>query len=346
MRVFEQPTSTRRIAWRWARLSLLGVFLVAALAWAEATCTVCGKAIQGAFLQAGGQTFCSTECYRTTLPTCTVCGKRIEGAHLVRETQHFCSETCFRSTLPTCAVCAQPLRESFRIGNRTYCKVHAEGPRCDACNLPVAKGQTLPDGRVVCSDCRPTLVFEAKQAAPLYARAGQVLALVLGQPLPAAPPLLLVGSDQLPAHGSLDPTVSVRELGRYLRDSQTTTRRNLFGRVVSEETRANRRVLILGGLPPDRFISTAAHELTHDLLAERYPAFEQAPSWAAEGVCQYAAALVCRRLGYGERVAEIEAADDAVYGAGYRYMTTHFGAGGWAQLSRWLDAGAPTAAPR
>jgi hypothetical protein len=52
---------------------------------------------------------------------------------------------------------------------------------------------------------------------------------------------------------------------------------------------------------------------------------------------------VCRRLGYDERIAEIEAADDPVYGAGYRYMMSRFGTAGWAQLSRWLDAGGPAA---
>jgi predicted nucleic acid-binding Zn ribbon protein len=314
--------------------------------WGETTCAVCGKALQGRYLQAEGRVFCSPECFRTTLPTCAVCGKRIEGGHLVHEDRHFCSDACFRSILPTCAICGQPLRESFRVGKRFYCKTHAEGPRCDACALPVGTGGTLADGRVVCSDCRPGLVFTAEQAAPHYARAGQALALVLGQPLPAPPPLELVGRDQLPTHGSLDPAVSVRELGRYLRESETTTTRNLFGRVVQEETRASRKVLILYGLPADRFISTAVHELTHDLLAERYPAFDaKAPGWAAEGVCQYTAALVSRRLGYDERVAEIEAATDPVYGAGYRYLAGRFGAAGWTALSHWLDSTAAAALP-
>lgn len=343
MRRDDIATSVQSTTRRWAWLGALAALLIAPLACAQVTCAACGKAVQGQYLQAGGRTFCSTECYRTTLPTCAVCGKRIEGGHLVHEQQHFCSDACFRSVLPTCVVCGQPLRESFQIGKRTYCKRHAEGPRCDACGLPVDKGLTLADGRVVCDECRPTLVFAAEQATPLYRRAGQTLAVVLGQPLPALPPLELVGRDQMPAHGSLDPTVSVRELGRYLRESETTTNRNLFGKVVSEETRATRKILILSGLKPDRFISTVVHELTHDLLAERYPAFEKAPSWAAEGVCQYTAALVCRRLGYDERIAEIEAADDPVYGAGYRYMMTRFGTAGWAQLSRWLDAGGPAA---
>jgi hypothetical protein len=332
-------------AWRVAGLIACCAAVLAVSAWGQLTCAVCGKAIQGNYLQSGEQAFCSRECYVTTLPACAVCGKRIEGGHLVQGERHFCSEACFRSTLPTCSVCGAPLQEVVRIGGRLYCRKHAEGPRCDACGLPVGKGETLADGRVVCGECRPGLVFEMQQATPLYARAGQTLALVLGQPLPPAPPLELVGRDQLPAHGSLDPAVSVRELGRYLRTARTTTKSNVFGMVLREDTQVTRRVLMLYGLPPDRFICTAVHELTHDLLAERYSSFETAPGWAAEGICQYTAALVCRRLGYAERVAEIETADDPVYGAGYRYMATRFGAAGWTQLSRWLDAGGGSTLP-
>jgi hypothetical protein len=333
------------VARRLARLSVLALLVLVATAWGQAPCAVCGRAIEGDYLQAGGQAYCSRECYRTTLPVCAVCGQRIEGEHLVHEQRHFCSTACFRRVLPTCVVCGQPLVESFRIGGRTYCKTHAAAPRCDACGLPVNQGQTLPDGRLVCDECRPGLVFNARLALPLYIRAGHALCLVSGQPLPLAPPFELVGNNQLPAHGSLDPTVSIRELGRYLRTAETTTTKNVFGLVLRERTTVSRKLLILYGLPADRFISTAVHELTHDLLAERYPAFENAPDWAAEGICQYSAALVCRRLGYAERLKEIEAADDPVYGDGYRYMARRFGVAGWGRLSRWLDSGGFKALP-
>ena len=332
---------------RWAMAA--GV-LVALTAAGAPTCAVCGETVQGRFLQADGKAFCSRECYRTTLPVCAVCDKVIEGAHLVFEGHHFCSEACYKEILPTCAICQQPLQQLFHIQGRTYCKTHAEGPRCDACGMPVGKTKGLPDGRLVCRECRPTLVFDAGLAATLYGRAGQALAVALGQPLPSAPPLLLVGRDKLPVHHGLEDAVSIRELGRYVRESQTTTSRNLFGMALKEETRVTRKILILYGLKPDSFICTAVHELTHDLLAERYPAFSQeAPDWVEEGLCQYTAALVCRRLGYADRVREIETSPDPVYGHGYRYLVRRFGEAGWAQLSRWLDtrgfAGLPAEAP-
>lgn len=320
--------------------------VLSAAAWGQVVCSVCGKAIQGQYLQASGKPFCSRECYRTTLPVCAVCGTTIEGAHLVHDGRHYCSEACFQRILPTCAICTQPLRQSFTIRGRTYCKAHAEGPRCDACGLPVGKGQQLPDGRVVCTECRPGLVFDRRQATELYTRAGTLIAVVTGQPVPPAPALLLAGRDQLPAHSGLDPGVSISELGRYLRETETTTSRNLFGMTLKEETRVSRRIIILYGLTPDRFLSTAVHERTHDLIATRYPAFaEQAPDWAEEGLCQYTAALVCRRLGYAERVREIESADDPVYGDGYRWFVRRFGVDGWGAMSRWLDAGGSGALP-
>jgi len=329
-----------------AFMVVFGLLLTVA-GWAQGVCAVCGKAVQGRYLQAAGRVFCSPECFRKTLPVCAVCGAVLEGHHLVYEGRHYCSEACFQRILPTCTICGQPLQESFTIKGRTYCKAHAEGTRCDACRLPVGRGETLPDGRVLCRDCRAAAVLDIRAAAGLYTRAGALVAGVAGRALPPAPTLALVGRDQLPAHSGLDASVSIRELGRYLRDATTTTSRNVFGKVLKEETRVSRRIIILYGLLPDRFLSTAVHERTHDLIAECYPAFDQqAPAWAEEGLCQYTAALVCRRLGYAERVQEIESADDAVYGDGYRWFVRHFGSDGWTEVRRWLDRGGFAGLPR
>jgi len=327
-------------------------FLAAALLFclpgrSQLACAVCGKAIQGGYLEAAGKAFCSRECFRTTLPVCATCGKRIEGGHLIHDGRHFCSEACFQRILPTCTLCGVPLQQSYTIKARTYCKAHADGPRCDACGLPVGKGYTMGDGRIVCSDCKPGLVFAVETAAPLYAKARETLVGVLGLPLPASPPLELVGSEALPAHPGLDPSIKVRELGRYLRQMETVTHRNLLGVTLREETAANRRVLVLYGLTPGRFMATAAHELTHDLLSERYPMLaEGAPDWLEEGLCQYASVLACRRLGYSECVAEIESSDDPVYGDGYRYVARRFGNDGWRSISTWLEAKGFAGLPR
>lgn len=323
--------------WRWlAAAALLGCLQ----GWSQVACAVCGKAIQGGYLEASGKAFCSRDCFRTTLPVCAVCGQRIEGGHLMHDGRHYCSEACFRRILPTCSLCGASLQQSYTIKDRVYCKGHADGPRCDACGLPVGKGFTMGDGRLVCDECRPGLVFTAEAAAPLYAKARDTLVAVLGQPLPVPPPLELVGSDALPAHRGLDPNARSRELGRYLRKTETVTHRNLLGMTLREETTATRRILVLYGLTPGRFMATAAHELVHDLISERYPTLEgAAPAWLEEGLCQYAAVLLCRRLGYAECAAEIESSDDPIYGEGYRYVARRFGSDGWRSVSAWLDAG-------
>jgi hypothetical protein len=318
--------------------------------WAEVICSACGKGIRGGYLEAEGKAFCSRDCFSTTLPVCAVCAKRIEGGHLVHEGKHYCSQACFQRILPTCVICEAPLQQSYSVNGRTYCKAHAEGPRCDACGLPVGRGYTMGDGRIACRDCKPTLVFTPAEAAPLYVRAREVLGVALGQPLPPLPPLELVGNEALPAHPGLDPSVRVRELGRYLRNEETLTRTNIFGMQLSEKTTVKRRVLVLYGLNPGRFAATVAHELTHDLIAERFPAAgEEAPDWLEEGLCQYAAVLLCRRLGYADCAREIETSDDPVYGDGYRYVAHRFGSDGWGSISRWLDAkgfaGLPERAP-
>lgn len=329
-----------------ARLAALSLLLAALAAWGAGTCDICGRPLPARFLESDGRSFCSQDCYRRTLPVCATCGKAVSGRHLVQGARHYCSDACFERTLPTCALCGKALRESFTIEGRTYCRAHAEGPRCDACSRPVEGGETLADGRVVCAACRPSLVFDRGEAAVLYARARRMLAVALGEPLPPAPPLHMVGLDALPEHRGLDAAVSVRELGRYQRETVTTTTRNLFGHVLKEETAVSRRILMLYGLPADSFLSTVVHELTHDLLAERYPRFdERAPEWAKEGLCQYTAAMVCRRLGCNDVVAEIESAPDEVYGDGYRWWARRFGPAGWDGIRRWLEHGDAAALP-
>lgn len=328
------------------RLALAALFLAALAAWAAGTCDSCGKALPARFLESGGRSFCSQECYRQTLPVCATCGQVVSGRHLIHAGRHYCSTACFERTLPTCVLCGQVLREAFTIEGRLYCRAHAEGPRCDSCGLPVDGGTTLNDGRRVCDGCHPSLVFDDPQAIELYHRSRRLLAVALGEALPPAPPLHLVGREALPEHPGLEASVSIRELGRYQRETVTTTTRNVFGRVLKEETAVTRRILILYGLAVDSFISTAVHELTHDLIAERYPVFEErAPEWAKEGLCQYAAAMVCRRLGSSEVVAEIETATDEIYGDGYRWWARRFGQEGWDAIRRWLEQGDIAALP-
>ncbi|MBN2448834.1 MAG: hypothetical protein JXR77_00510 [Lentisphaeria bacterium] len=326
----------RRCSAAWV---LVALFLMACAYAAEVRCSVCGKGIRGRYLQADGQAFCSRECYRRTLPVCAVCGSVIEGKHLRHDGKTYCSDRCFEQTLPKCSICGQPMRQSVTINGRMYCPAHAELPRCTACGLPVAESLRLPDGRLVCPECHPHLVFETADAEKLYYRAAAVLRRIVGRDLPLLPPLELAGQDLLPVHQGLDPGTSVHEQGRYVREVETTAVK-FFGRTLREDRRVSRRIVMLYGLSESAFLGTAAHELAHNLISEWYPRFDrEAPDWAEEGVCQYVAALVCRRLGLEDRLKEIEAAPDPVYGGGYRSLRKLFGPDDWQALANWLEAG-------
>lgn len=314
----------------------VATLLVPALCAAE-SCSVCGQQLRGEFLKMGNASFCSRKCYLSTRPTCAVCGKVIAGSHLSQDNRHFCSESCFNNILPTCAICGQRLTNTFSIKGNTYCQKHVNEQRCNACGLPVGNGAKLADGRIVCAKCRPGLIFALQKAEAIYAKARATISSLTGKTMPPAPPLELVGRDELASAARRDSAATTRETGKYIRNMKITKTSNQFGMVLRVETNVTQKILILYGLTQEHFASTAAHELTHNLVAERFQDFnESAPDWACEGLSQYMAALVCQRLGYHERIKAIEKEDDEVYGAGYRWFASRFGSNNWSRVNRWL----------
>ena len=321
-----------------AGMGMIALVLCCAFsAWGETMhCAMCGKAIHGEALRVGERFYCSRTCYRKSLPRCCVCGKPIEGRYLLHNGKRYCSKTCFESILPKCTICHKPLEQCYRIAGKPYCKRHAEGPRCEACGLPVDPGILLPDGRRICAACRPHLVLTAARAEKLYLKAAATLRHIVGEDLPLIPPLHLVGCNELPPHADLVSSPGTHEQGRYVRHVETTTV-SVLGIDIREQQTVQKDIFILYGLTRARFLSTAAHELMHDIISEQYPAFDVgAPDWAEEGVCQYAAALLCRQLGFADRLAEIETAGDPIYGGGYRYVAHTFGENNWPAVARWM----------
>ena len=320
------------------RLGLL-LMLLSALQAAAATCSVCGKQITGQYFKTqNGDLFCSRECLRKTLPVCAACGRRIEGPHLVHDGKPFCSEACFETILPTCEICGKPCRKVIKIDGHSFCEKHGSGERCHHCGLPFGQGVELPDGRLVCNACKPKLVFSAKEAQRLYQTARQDVRRITGFTLEHVPPMELVGTDQLPEHQGLSAAISVREYGRYHRSTTTVTKSYLFGLVSRSNTVASARIVLLYGLSSDHLTATAAHELTHHLIAEAFPrTANHAPPWLKEGLCQYVAAQLCIRNDYRTVLKSIEQAPDAVYGEGYRYIKRKFGHGNWRSIAAWLQ---------
>lgn len=117
-----------------------------------------------------------------------------------------------------------------------------------------------------------------------------------------------------------------------------TTTKPLFGKPHEAVTRVEEDIFILTGLDNEQFLSTACHELTHDLIAEQFPKIaEEAPDWVEEGLCQYVAAAVCLLNGHFDELNRIESAKDPEYGDGYRFFKNAFGDTDWEEAVEWMQ---------
>lgn len=324
------------------------VFLPVTLA-AAATCAVCGAEITGRYVTSQGRAFCSRRCYETTLPRCAHCRRRISGKHTIAEGKRFCSQRCLESILPRCERCGKATQATTAIKGHVYCRTCGHGTRCDSCSLPFREGVRLADGRALCAGCKRDGVFGRQAALPLYRRARAELRDLTGRHAEAIPTLRLVNQRELRTVAKLSYVEGGSMRGYYDRETTTRTSRNGLGQVVGQEREVSRAVLILSGLLPDEFLATAVHELTHDWLADYCPQVKQGPTWLEEGLCQFAAAEVCRKHGLKDALASIANSNDAVYGDGYRYVAVAAKAqgrpGGWRGAMEWLAGVDPKRLP-
>ena len=332
---------------------LAGLFVLLAVlpVWGEMVrCATCGRRITGKYVRVEEKAYCSSRCLEQSLPRCATCGKRVQGPHPVLEDKHYCSRRCMESAMPACDLCGTPLYSGFTVGDHRYCERCAKLPRCDRCGLPFREGMALGDGRRICGDCNRGLIFTAKQADTPYMIARHELFRVTSYRSPSVPTLSVVGLDQLRKLGNWQGDPNMVQRGIYRREVTVTRITGLFGRSRETVDRIKEDVFILSGLSRPEFIATAVHELTHDLLNEKYPEIaEKAPNWVEEGLCQYVSASACLLNGYFEELDKIEKAPDAEYGDGYRYFWDKFGDADWEEVAEWLDgvkvSSLPAAAP-
>ena len=321
-----------------AFLALLSTGLAAAT-----RCATCGNAIRGRYIKAEGKAYCSQKCYQASLPACATCGKPITGRYLKHEKKNFCSQACLDAVLPKCTVCGEAVQNYVLIGDHVYCERDAAAPRCDACGLPMTKGDELPDKRRLCERCSGRVVLDPKAAKSIYRRARREVEALTGYSFKGLPKLKLVGREKMPTARKGTPLRDVQERGYYLREEQIDTYRNGRGRVLRTETKVTETIHILYGLTPDELLCTAGHEFTHALQARSLPELHaKAPEWLKEGICQYIAAAIARRHHYAEELEDIEKSTHPAYGRGYRYLKKRFGKNNWKGLSTWLrnvDAG-------
>ena len=127
-------------------------------------------------------------------------------------------------------------------------------------------------------------------------------------------------------------------------------KQGLLGSWKEIPSQAQETIYLVDHLSDTAFRVAATHELMHDLIHESFLRLKEAPLWVHEGLCQQAAAELCRRRNYADALHGIEENPDPNYGDGYRYIKRVSGFQGWYPLRKWMetvDVGAlPEAAPK
>jgi len=281
-----------------------------------------------------------------------VCQKVIRGKYSEADGNIFCGAACFQTTLPKCELCKGPIEKGFTITRHQYCESCVEKqPTCFSCGLPGAYPTRLKDGREICNSCMRWAVKTQDMAEKHYERARRQLEAWTTLKLETVPALVLVDKKEMERHSKnlrkSDSPVSIR--GLYSRQTMMS-KRGLFGAWKAEPSLDQERIYIVDHLSDEVFRVAATHELMHDLIHEHFPRLADAPLWVNEGICQQAAAELCRRRNYTDTLHGIENCPDPDYGDGFRYIKKVSGFQGWYALRNWMESvdvdALPEAAPK
>ncbi|MCK4564644.1 MAG: hypothetical protein KAU94_08215 [Verrucomicrobia bacterium] len=315
-------------------------------------CDVCGKQLSRQAWIYGDKTLCSQECGNQLRPKCSVCKKTIREKYTKAEGRIFCSTACFHTTLPKCEICKKPVETGFTITRHHYCEECVKKqPTCFSCGLPAAHPTRLKDGREICIGCMRWAVTTQEVAQKHYDRARRQLEAWTSLKHASVPELVLVDRTKMDELSNTirksDSPVSVR--GLYSRQT-TVAKRGLFGIWKKAPEPDREKIYLVDHLTDEVFRVAATHELMHDLIHEHFPRLEKAPPWVHEGICQQAAAELCRRRNYVDTLYHIEECTDPDYGDGFRYLKKVSGFQGWPALRRWMETvdvdALPEAAPK
>ncbi|MEB3298162.1 MAG: protein DA1 [Candidatus Sericytochromatia bacterium] len=269
--------------------------------------------------------------------TCGVCGRSIEGRYLQNQQGNF-HPACYADKLaPRCAICSQAVMGTSRV-DRWGFHAHAEHGRgihqCAYCGRIIGQGSTgggvtYTDGRLVCNLCRRTAVDTPEAGVKIMKRVRDRIAqwgLMLDSPL-------------IPLALGMRPWLQhIQRQGSYAFGGETVglTRAVVRQRVRGAEVldrQVDLSVFALAGLPEDVFASVMGHELMHAWghLAgsqRRQPQLE-------EGAARYVEALILAETGTPEstkRLEMIQYDDDPTYGAGFRRVRRFVEMRGWPAL--------------
>lgn len=267
-------------------------------------CATCGKLIQGTYWRAsdGKRVFCDS-CYNT-LPRCSLCSLPIGNSPLdanipLVHGKRIC-HNCYM-TAPRCRGCGDPivgLAYTYEGETGRFCSTCQAGPHCSACGLPLGDGGwELPDGRFACDTCNRTAVSSLSEAKSLMRKVQSLLNRELGITIRNNYDFQLVKKD--------NPDLQIT----------SPVKNNELGLFVMENGKFS--IYILGGLPRELFVETAAHELAHAWQAENCPLNQ--PPLIREGFAQWVAARILVNQRYDKTLLALARRKD-VYGDGYRHF--------------------------
>ena len=211
-------------------------------------------------------------------------------------------------------------------------------PTCFSCGLPAAYPTPLEDGRDICNGCMRWAVKDQEMAQRHYDRARRQLEAWTSLKHTSVPELVLIDKTEMDRLSEKlrksDSPVSVR--GLYSRQTMMT-KKGLFGAWKKAPELDREKIYVVDHLHDEVFRVAATHELMHDLIHEHFPRLKDAPLWVHEGICQQAAAELCRRRNYMDTLHGIEECPDPDYGDGFRYIKKVSGFQGWEALRRWME---------
>jgi len=302
-------------------------------------CEACAGRLPRQSWMYNGRMCCSQTCIDQLRPRCSVCGNVIRGDYRKADGKVYCGKACFLTTLPKCKICKSPIEKGFTVTRHHYCaRCMEKQPTCFSCGLPAEHPTQLKDGREICNSCMRWAVKDQDMAQKHYDRARRQLEAWTSLRLETVPKLALVDKIEMQRLSKKlrksDSPVSAR--GLYSRQTMMA-KRGLFGAWKAAPELDQEKIYIVDHLTDEVFRVAATHELMHDLIHEHFPRLKDAPLWVHEGLCQQAAAELCRRRNYVDTLHGIEECPDPDYGDGYRHINGLMGFDGWHALKRWME---------
>jgi hypothetical protein len=170
-------------------------------------CNYCQKALFGQYKIGVESLQLHPQCF-----LCAGCNKQIKDKYVkvgsLPNQLKFYHSTCLNELcVPSCDLCDNKLRDLYKVhgffkNKQKYCFSHdskeLSARQCASCQLVVplkgSKGRRgrggevfdkLPDGRVICSYCLPSVIIDSKEAQQLYLEAVSFMEHVLDLHIPA-----------------------------------------------------------------------------------------------------------------------------------------------------------------